>query len=995
MKTLLKSTLYTLLIGLGLYSLLGFLILPGIALRVVNEQLSQYATVPARLERIELNPFSLQLNLWGLHIGEADAEQLGFGRLFVDLELDSLWRKTLHLGDIELEQANIDVLRSKDGKFNLAQLFKLPDSPPVAEEEPDSSLPSLLIERVALIEAALHFRDLQPKTPIEFSYDSLNLELHNLNTQPELDSALTLSARGPHGGQLDWQGQFSVNPLRSSGHLELHDAKLKAIWPYVRELLPIELQDGVVDIASDYRLAMEDSLQLNLEQLSVKLDSLVLQTPDQRPLLNLARLEISDTAVDLGAQQVLIGQLRSQQLETWAAREKDGELDWQKLLATPASAPETTTSATTVTPAAEPLPAESADATAVAQSSGTAANTRASEPAKPWQILLKDAQLRDYQVHLADRQPAEPVQLELGPLSLDIQNFDSLGTTPFTLKLDSGLGKQGRITAEGPVQLSPPSATLQVSTANIDLRIAQAYITPFIRLELRSGMLASQFKVDLPSVDPLQLAITGNAQVSQLHTLDTVKQRDFVRWQALQLDGLDYQHGKRLGINRINLEQPYVRFIINEDRSTNVSELLIPQPAAPAGATTGSGNSAEPALAIHIGNIQLKDGSANFADFSLTPDFATAIQQLNGRIGTIDSVQQQPASVDIKGKVDRYAPVSIKGSLNPFDPLAMLDIAVDFKRVELTTVTPYSGKFAGYRIKKGRLNLNLHYKINNGQLNAENKVVLEHLQLGEQVDSPDAVDLPIRLAIALLKDADGNIDIELPISGDLNNPEFSVAPIIWQTLRNLVVRAVQAPFNFIGGLVSGGEDMDLSQVPFSAGSSELDKSAQGTLTTLAAALQEGPNLRLEVEGTSVAASDGPLLAQQRLNSEFQNIWYKMQQRSGQQVPASATEIQVPEDEKAVLLEGIYRSRLKQQPPAEWAEFDDEVRADKMRDAVLASWGSSEVLLRKLAQARAASVKDYLVTGAGLSDERIYLLGVTTLPKAEGEAIPTALHLDSE
>lgn len=991
MSKALKRTFYTLFIAVGLYSLLGFLILPGVALRVVNQQLNNYATVPARLERIELNPFSLELNLWGLHIGQAEAEQLGFERLYLDLQLDSLWRKAVHLRDIRLEGANVDALRSKEGELSLAKLFKLPESPPTPADEPASPMPAVVIERIALIEAAFHFQDLQPQTPFELTYDSLNLELHNLSTLPDDNAALTLSARGPNGGQLDWTGTISVNPLNSSGHLELHDAKLKAIWPYVRDAVPIELEDGVVEIATDYRLALGEALQLNLDQLNITLANLALQAPDKRPLLNLANLAISDTSVDLAKQQVIIGQLRSQQLETWAAREKDGQLDWQKLLATPAMAasPAPATDATPATPATEHVAATGAPASAEPPAAPAA------EPAKPWQIILKDGQLRDYRVHLADRQPAKAVELELGPLNLDVQHFDSLAQAPFSIKLDTGLGKQGRITAEGPVQISPPSATVQVTTADIDLRMAQAYISPFMRLELRSGMLASQLNVGLQSAEPLQLQITGNAQVSQLHTLDTVKQRDFVRWQMLQLDDLDYQHGKRLAIKTIRLDQPYARFIINEDRTTNINDLLIPQPPAAAG-TAAPAKSSEPPLAIHLGSIQLQDGSANFADFSLTPDFATAIQQLNGSIGTIDSVQQKPASIDIKGKVDRYAPVTIQGSLNPFDPLAKLDIAVDFKRVELTTITPYSGKFAGYRIKKGRLNLDLHYRIEKGQLNAENKVVLEQLQLGEQVDSPDAVDLPIRLAIALLKDPEGRIDIELPISGDLNNPQFSIAPIIWQTLKNLVLRAVQAPFNFIAGL-AGSSNADLSQVPFSAGSSDLDKGAQGTLNSLAEALKERPGLRLEVEGISIAANDGPLLAQERLQSEFQNTWYKMEQRAGEQVPASPAEIEVPEDEKPVMLEGIYRARLKQQPPAEWAELDSEVRADKLRDAVLASWGSSDLLLRKLAQQRAASVKEYLVSQGGLEDQRIYLLDVRTLPGSdvEGEQIPTLLQLDSE
>ena len=210
------------------------------------------------------------------------------------------------------------------------------------------------------------------------------------------------------------------------------------------------------------------------------------------------------------------------------------------------------------------------------------------------------------------------------------------------------------------------------------------------------------------------------------HTLDTLKTRDFLKWQRLVLEGVNYQHGDSLSIDKVNLLQPYARFMINDDRTTNIDDLLIPQPADNgAKSATKPAASKDKPLGIHIGQIAINDGSANFADFSLTPNFATAIQQLNGQIGTIDSRQAKPASVDIKGKVDRYAPVTIKGSVNPFDPMAALDIATSFKRVELTTLTPYSGKFAGFRIRKGRLNLDLHYMITKGQLKAENKVVVE------------------------------------------------------------------------------------------------------------------------------------------------------------------------------------------------------------------------------------------------------------------------------
>ena len=965
-----------LLTALALYSLLGFLILPGIALRIANQQLANYATLPARIERIELNPFSLEVTAWGLKIGEPGKEQVAFERLYANLQIDSLWTRALHLADVQLDKPKTELLFDKSGQLNLAQLFKLPPSEPTPAN-PDAKPFPLRIDSIKLAGGYVHFEDLRPSEPIEFLYDKLDFELKNLSTLPEDNADMTLVAAGPEGGQIDWKGNFSLVPITSQGTLKVTDGKMKAWWPYVREALPLVLEDGVLNFSTEYKFSLAKETELNLTNTAASIAPFAIKAPDGRPLVRLERLDVSETTVDLTKQQVVIGKIRSNKLETWAAREADGQLDWQKLFASqpskPSKAPE---------PAKAPATADSPKADPAA-------------PSKPWQVLLKDVQLRKYQVHLADRQAKPTVALELGPLNIDVQNFDSLNQSPFTLKVDSGLGKQGKIQAAGEVNLNPVSAKLKVNTQDIDLRVAQSYISPFIRLELRSGMLGSNLDVNLKSADPLKLQITGRAQVEQLHTLDTLKTRDFLKWQRLVLEGVNYQHGESLSIDKVNLLQPYVRFMINDDRTTNVDDLLIPQPANSGAKSAPKPASKEKPLGIHIGQIAINDGSANFADFSLTPNFATAIQQLNGQIGTIDSRQAKPASVDIKGKVDRYAPVTIKGSVNPFDPIAALDIATSFKRVELTTLTPYSGKFAGFRIRKGRLNLDLHYVITKGQLKAENKVVVEQLQLGEKVDSADAVDLPIRLAIALLKDSDGRISIELPISGDLNNPQFSVMPIVWQTLRNLVVRAASAPFKFIGGLISGGGSEDLGNVSFAPGSSELSKEAEGALNTLAKALKERPNLRLEIEGTAAASSDGPFLAQERLEREYQYNYYKMLQRRGEKVPAQASLLVVPESEKAPLLEGIYRTRLKQQPPAEWKDLGGDERTAKLKDGLIKFWSSSDVLLRQLGQDRASTIKDYLVDKGQLEDDRVYFIDANLGQAEKDGRVITQMHLDAE
>ncbi|MBD8733175.1 DUF748 domain-containing protein [Pseudomonas sp. CFBP 13710] len=965
----LKRTAATLVALVALYALLGFLILPGIALRVANQQLADYSTVPAQLQRLEFNPFSLELTLWGLKIGEPGAEQIGFERLYANLQLDSLWTGALHLVAVELEKPRTEVLFDKTGKLNLSGLFKLPASDPAAQDAPSEPF-ALRIGSIKLVDGYLHFKDLRPSQPIEFLYDSMNLELQNLSTLPDDHADMTLVANSPQGGRIDWRGRIGLSPVSSQGSLKVTDAQMSVWWPYVRDSVPLALEKGVFTLSADYNLNLAKQTELTLDKVALTVAPFAIAAPDGRPLVRLERLEVSDTSVDLVKQLVRVGQIRSHGLETWAAREADGQLDWQKLFASPT--------------------------TAQMQAQTPAASKPAAAPAKPWQVLLKDVQLRDYRVHLADRVPTDNVAVELGPLNLDLRDFDSLNGAPFTLKLDTGLGKQGHLQASGEVSLAPVGARLRVSTQDIDLRVAQAYISPLIRLELRSGMLDSDLAVQLTSTEPLAMTVSGRAEIDQLHTLDTLKERDFVKWQHLTLDGLDYRHGDRLEIERVQLQQPYARFMINEDRTTNIDDLLIPQPAQPANpANAGKPAGAEKPLGIRIGAVDIDNGSANFADFSLTPNFATAVQQLNGRIGTIDNRQAKPARIDIQGKVDRYAPVTIAGALNPFDPMASLDITTSFKRVELTTLTPYSGKFAGYRIRKGRLNLDLHYLITKGQLKAENKLLVEQLQLGDKVDSPDAVDLPLRLAIALLKDSQGRIAIELPVSGDLNSPQFSVMPIVWQTLRNLMVRAAQAPFKFIGGLVSGGGSEDLSTVSFRPGSDELSPEAQAALVQLAAALKERPTLRLEIEGTSAQASDGPLIAQQRLEREYQSTYYKMAQRRGDKVPATAAEMQVPDDDKPAMLEAIYRTRLKGQPPVEWQQLESKVRTDKLREAVLKSWASNNALLRQLGQARAGSIKDFLVDKGQLADERVYFIDAALGQAEKDGRIITPLHLDAE
>lgn len=1012
----LHRALAALLLAPLLYALLGFLVLPWAALQLANQKLAEYARVPAQLERIAFNPFSLELSLHGLRLGEPGAAQLGFARLYADLQLDSLWRGELHLRAVRLEQVQLELRLDADGRLNLTQLLDLPAS--AAPPGPPRRQPFPVRIDQLQVDAALGFVDLRQQPAVEHRYAQLALRLDNLTSHTDEEADLQLSASGPHGAALDWQGRLGLAPLRSSGRLSVGETALARWSAYLQALLPQQLQAGNARLSSAYRLDSVGGLRLQLDHPRLQLDDLRLAEADGRPLLDagqlllgaaslavqpgaaaalqldggqlqlsalrlfdadrqprltLAGLEVADARLDLAGRRLEIGQLRSRQLQTRIAREADGRLDWQALLERQLGA----------------VQAHRAAASGSATPSAAAPAAAPAAPAPTWQLAIDDLQLRGWQLQLEDRQPAQPVALQLGPLDLDLQDLYSDASQPLRLRLSSGVGPHGRIAASGQLHLAPLAGSLEVQASELDLRLAQAYLGPFVRLELRSGRLAAQLAVELQGAAPLAFRVSGSAAISQLHSLDTLKGRDLLRWQQLTLDGLDYRHGKHLHIDSVRLQQPYARFVINEDLRSNFQELLIAPPAPVPAA------SAAAPLPLRIGGIEIVDGSAHFADFSLSPNFATAIQQLNGAIGTLDNQSGKPARVDIRGKVDRYAPVSISGQLTPFSPLQQLDIATRFQRVELTTLTPYAGKFAGYKIHKGRLNLDLHYRIDHGRLEADNRLLLEDLQLGERVDSPSATDLPVRLAVALLKDADGNIDIALPLRGDLNNPAFSVAPIVWQTLRNLMLRATQAPFRLLAGLAEAGST-PLDSIGFAAGSSALDDAARGSLTQLAHGLRQRPTLRLEIEGMSLAALDGPLLAEQRLARELQDSWYRLLQRRGERVPADASLLEVPTEMQDVLLEGIYRARLQQQPPDAWRDLEQAERATRLRQALLAHWAQSSLLQRQLAQQRARAIKAWLVEQGGLADPRLYLLEVGSATQADPAGrIGVALHLDSE
>ncbi|HBY84599.1 MAG TPA: hypothetical protein DEO86_01865, partial [Colwellia sp.] len=381
--------------------------------------------------------------------------------------------------------------------------------------------------------------------------------------------------------------------------------------------------------------------------------------------------------------------------------------------------------------------------------------------------------------------------------------------------------------------------------------------------------------IDAAKATPL-LDIKGDVKVSSLNVIETTLNEELLSWEGLTLNDMQFSYpAQSLALSAININEPFLRFVINEGSTTNIQQLMKEHEGLSNSETKNNKSKAkdEPVSAAKsftadINEINITNGKLDFSDSSLTPKFSAGIYSLNGDITGLSSNEDSRAKIDLKGKVDKYAPVIIKGAINPLSHDAFTDIDMLFKGIELTTFTPYSGKFAGYAIDKGKLSLGLNYKLSNNKLVAENNVTLDQLTLGDVVNSEEATSLPIKFALSMLKDSEGVIEFNLPIRGDIDNPDFKYSSLVWGALGNLITGIISSPFKALASLVEGDND-NLDHVIFTANSFELNEAEQGKLDSLAKALLQRPSLYIEIRGLSSNLIDHDEMAYAKILKQLQ------------------------------------------------------------------------------------------------------------------------------
>jgi len=961
-----RVLLLTAAVLLTAYAAAGFWWVPRLLTDGIEDVFRARYQRQARIGAITFNPFTFELQARDFAVPDSDgAVLLSFERLYVDASVVSLFRGGPTLRAIDLDRPRVRLVRRADGALNLSD-FAGPES----SGAPDGPAPKLWIDDLSIHEGQATIIDRDRPQPLTRELGPITFQVRQFSTEND-GSDYKLTVQAAHGEELSWRGTFGLTPLASQGKFSLRNIQVPTLSEIAADLVPFEVTRGQLAAEGSYAFGGRGkALSLRVEVAQLILSELGIRARgDARDMVTVPHLSVMRTQLDLNERTVKVAHVTIDQLQLSAARDASGQLDLQRLM-----------------PAAKADPEPQAE--------------------NPWRIEAPDILLRAADLKLADRRASDTAHVRLSPLELSILGFTSPASGPLQIELKTGVNETGRLVTKGELSLMDLSGHFAIDASAIPLPPLQAYVDEAAAIYLKSGKAGFQGTLNVSA--QRAVALEGRASIDELRTTDKELEEDFVKWSRLELNGLRVQtQPQALRIAEVVVSEPYARVIVGPRGGTNIQDVLSARAAQPA----AEEHDAAP-MPIEIDSVRIDRGSMNFADLSLKPNFETGIQQLSGSIKGLSARPDARADVRLAGQVDRYTPVKITGKVNYFAAVSYTDLDMAFRNLELTSMSPYSGKFAGYRIERGKLNVTLNYLIKKRKLNAKHKIVIDQLQLGERVDSPDATSLPVKLAVALLKDRNGVIDLDIPVSGNLDDPKFKVWPIIWQVVGNLLTKVVTSPFALLGSLFGASEE--ISYVDFGSGSAALSPAAQNKLRTLAKALHERPALNLDLPLVVKPDVDGPALVEQYWRADRERLVRQRLGARASNADSIARLIGTPKEYRAVL-EGAYRQAFGKKPvipppKAAIATATPQMSAASsapkatsqaaVPDSVANAWLEQQLKARiaigqsdydALARERAARVQGIILDGTGIDPSRVFVITASPLAPDAALRMQLALH----
>ena len=947
-----------------------------IAIRPLNIELHDISTLPDRE-----GPYSLSATTrekasfqW---TGEVTLHPFrSSGRLsFSDIKLSKVWQ-FVH------DSMAID---NPDGQFDLHTAYEI---------DLGQTEPSIRLNNLEFSLAKLAMQIPGDESPLlELSRLDIKAPLVDV-TRQVVDVERILFEGGKTGVVIDENGRINWSRFAAGSETddsvsapEAHEASAAALQekpekPWKINVSDVELRDiqfhyqdqsrvsmlnaDVTDIDGKFRLALvsgQAGTDLQVKDVSLGLNDIQIGNPNApEPEVSIEKWLLKGGDYDLGRNSLAIENIFIQNSNIDVCREKDGQLNLVSLF----------------------LPAGTDAKTDAKKEQSSPGNTGES----PFQFLIRVVELSTFNVAFSDRTVKQEGEIfHLDNLHVAASNIDGKSQMPVALSFDIREG--GHVGIQGLFDPLEPSLKTDIDISALALSPFESYLKSQASLNVASGTLSTrgQFVYRAKEIQP-KILFKGGFDVADLQILEPGSKKTLLGWKHFLTSDLIFQlQPDRLEISDLKLSGLDGQFIIFEDGSLNLAHAFKREAVEPPKKDIEDDpNSEGSAFPVYIHKLRVEDGGLLFADYSLRSKFTVKIHQLGGSIIGMSSEPGARARVKLDGRVNDYGMSKIKGDISFFDPAAYMDMSVLFRNLEMTRLTPYSGKFVGRRIDSGKLSLESKYFIENGKLKGDNQIIVERIDLGEQIDSPDAVSLPLNLAVAILEDADGVIDLALPVSGDLADPEFRYGQLAWKAFTNLIKKLAASPFRALSALV-GGSSEKLDTIVFENGYAELLPPEVEKLANLAKALEKRPNLKLLVQGRYSEKRDGKALKALQLKRHIA-------EKQGQTLSPGEDPGILDFGNPAIqlVLEAVFTERYGtetldktktavEQPPAEVQE-QAQVSAEKNKiHDPAALWKRlyrrmvkdeplEELVLIQLAESRSRAIVRELIEARGIPEERI-------------------------
>ena len=884
--------------------------------------------------------------------------------------------KELAIASVTLDKPEVTVSRDREGRLSLLSLIPKPAAAP-APEAPAAGQPA---EKAAPLAVKLgEFKinggridvtDHLAAGPFHKTIQDLDVSLRKLELPAAAPAELDFGFSTDAGEKLAHQGSLGLAPLKAAGQLELSGLDLPAHKLYLAAAMKdAELLSGKVDGRLVYDFVQDAAgpqLKLKAERLALK-DLGLRVKGEKTDLVRVGLLELRDTAADTKARRLAIGEVSGRATRVVLIRAADGLFNAQRLAGAAAGKPATK----------------------------PAGKTADSGP--PWQVDVKRVALDDWGLRVEDRTLSPAIVFNAEPLTLRVDGLSTAKGSKARVDLRAGINRRGQFGVKGTLGLAPLAGNLDVDLKAVDITMLQPYVTEKVKIAITRGKLTSRGRLafELPAAGGPKGAFKGNLTLGDFASVDKLNATDFLKWKSLYFGGVDVRLAPlAVSVDDIALTDFYTRLILDAQGGLNIREITAqraneakaaadaakangtaPDALAQKAVTDGKAAAtvkapAEPPAPVRIKRITLQGGNIAYSDRFIKPNYDANLTGVGGRLTGLSSDPNTIAELDLRGKVDNSAPLEIVGKLNPFRQDRALDIRASVKDFELSSVSTYAAKYVGYGIDKGKLSAQLGYKIEDRKLTATNQVFLDQLTFGDKVDSPSALKLPVLLAVSLLKNSRGEIDLDLPVGGSLDDPQFSVGGIVVKVIVNLITKAITSPFALLGSIF-GGNAEELAWLDFEPGFARLGPAADDKLKSIAKVMADKPGLKLEIAGRVDPATDREGLGRAMLLGKVEALKVKDMAKKGESL-ADDGRVTVSPGEYPALLTRVYKDE-KFLKPRNMIGLAKDLPVAEMEKLILANTRAGDEDVRLLGQQRAQAVKGWLLEKGQVPAERVFVL----------------------